>query len=140
MEVSYAGTAKLRQCAIFYSAGSPRGYAPRHLCETDLVSFASIRCVASSPPRTRITHVESRSHTHDNWIGIQTVAMRHCEDDTMAMERLAIPPEFSTYAEEKGIFTLYEGMLEALLTARPECPLQFLSHYLSMDRARSGWL
>ena len=56
------------------------------------------------------------------------------------MEKLTVPPEFSSYAEEKGIFTLYKGMLEVLLAARPECPLQFLSSYLSVDRANSGWL
>lgn len=53
------------------------------------------------------------------------------------MEKLSIPPEFSNYAEEKGIFTLYEGMLHALLVARPEDPLQFLSQYLSVDREKS---
>ena len=53
------------------------------------------------------------------------------------MERVSIPPEFSIYAEEKGIFTLYEGMLKALLAAKPDCPLQFLIQYLSVDRAKS---
>lgn len=53
------------------------------------------------------------------------------------MERLSIPPEFANYAEEKGIFTLYEGMLHALLVARPEDPLEFLSQYLSVDREKS---
>ena len=52
------------------------------------------------------------------------------------MERLSIPPEFSSYAEEKGIFTLYENMLQALLAARPENPLEFLCNYLSVDRAQ----
>ena len=56
------------------------------------------------------------------------------------MERLSIPPEFSSYAEEKGIFTLYEGMLQALLAARPDDPLQFLSHYLSKDRGKSMYM
>ena len=56
------------------------------------------------------------------------------------MERLSIPPEFSNYAEEKGIFTLYEGMLHALLVARPEDPLQFLSQYLSVNREKSKQL
>ena len=55
----------------------------------------------------------------------------------MDMERLSIPPEFSSYAEEKGIFTLYENMLQALLAARPENPLEFLGNYLSVDRAKS---
>ena len=55
------------------------------------------------------------------------------------MERLSIPPEFSSYSEEKGIFTLYEGMLQALLTVRPDCPLQLLSQHLSVDRSKSGW-
>ena len=53
------------------------------------------------------------------------------------MERLSIPPEFSSYAEEKGVFTLYENMLQALLAARPDNPLEFLSNYLSVDRAKS---
>lgn len=50
------------------------------------------------------------------------------------MDRPSISPNFSSYAEEKGIFTLYESMLQALLAARPEDPLKFLSQYLSDDR------
>ena len=45
---------------------------------------------------------------------------------------LNIPPEFSRYAEEKGLFVLYERMLAELLVARPDDPLSFLHEYLSL--------
>ncbi len=44
---------------------------------------------------------------------------------------LRIPVEFSRYAEEKGIFELYEIMLKEILIHRPEDPLTFLSECLS---------
>ena len=47
---------------------------------------------------------------------------------------LKIPPEFGRYAEEKGVFQLYERLLSALLMHRPEEPLQFLAEYLSRGR------
>lgn len=47
---------------------------------------------------------------------------------------LAVPPEFNRYAEEKGLFELYERMLKELLVARPEDPLTFLYEYLSLSR------
>ena len=47
---------------------------------------------------------------------------------------LTIPPEFSRYAEEKGLFELYERMLAEVLVARPEDPLTFLHEYLSLSR------
>lgn len=47
---------------------------------------------------------------------------------------LTIPPEFSRYAEEKGLFELYERMLSELLVAKPEDPLAFLHEYLSLSR------
>ena len=53
------------------------------------------------------------------------------------MEKLSIAPEFSTYAEENGIFTLFEGMLQELIVAKPDEPLQFLYEYLSRDRDKS---
>lgn len=43
---------------------------------------------------------------------------------------LRIPPEFGIYAEEKGVFQLYQRMLQELIVARPEDPLQFLADYL----------
>lgn len=55
------------------------------------------------------------------------------------MEKLTIPPEFSTYAEEKGIFTLLESMLQELIVARPDEPLQFLDEYLSRDKDKSKY-
>lgn len=56
------------------------------------------------------------------------------------MEKLCIPPEFSNYAEEKGLFTLYEGMLQELIAAKPHNPLQFLCDYLSQGRDKSVYL
>jgi len=44
---------------------------------------------------------------------------------------LRIPPDFAKYAEAEGIFQLYERMLQELITAKPEDPLQFLSEYLT---------
>lgn len=44
---------------------------------------------------------------------------------------LRIPPDFARYAEAKGIFELYERMLQELITAKPEDPLQFLADYLA---------
>lgn len=43
---------------------------------------------------------------------------------------LRIPPDFIRYAEAEGIFELYERMLQELITAKPEDPLQFLADYL----------
>jgi len=43
---------------------------------------------------------------------------------------LRIPMEFSRYAEEKGIFELYEIMLKELLVHKPEDPLKFLHEFL----------
>ena len=43
---------------------------------------------------------------------------------------LRIPPDFGNYAEERGIFQLYERMLQELIVAKPEDPLQFLAEYL----------
>lgn len=47
---------------------------------------------------------------------------------------LVIPPEFSRYAEEKGLFELYERMLAELLVARPDDPLSFLLEFLSQSK------
>lgn len=44
---------------------------------------------------------------------------------------LRVPAEFSVYAQEKGVFKLYERMLSQLLVAKPSDPLSFLYHYLS---------
>lgn len=44
---------------------------------------------------------------------------------------LRIPPDFGNYAEERGIFQLYELMLQELIIARPVDTLQFLIDYLS---------
>ena len=43
---------------------------------------------------------------------------------------LRIPMEFSRYAEEKGIFELYELMLKEILVHKPEDPLKFLHEFL----------
>lgn len=47
---------------------------------------------------------------------------------------LRVPPEFSRYAEEKGLFELYERMLAELLVEKPDDPLTFLSEFLSRDK------
>ncbi len=47
---------------------------------------------------------------------------------------LRIPPGFTRYAEEKGLFQLYARMLEELLVARPEDPLSFLLDFLSKNK------
>ena len=47
---------------------------------------------------------------------------------------LRIPPDFGNYAEEKEIFQLYERMLQELIIARPEDPLQFLVDYLDRQQ------
>ena len=44
---------------------------------------------------------------------------------------LRISPEFGAYAEDKGVFELFEAMLRELLMARPESPLEFLMKLLS---------
>ncbi len=44
---------------------------------------------------------------------------------------LSVPPEFSVYAEEKGVFQLYEGMLSELVLHKPSDPLAFLTAYLA---------
>ena len=44
---------------------------------------------------------------------------------------LRIPPDFIRYAEAEGIFELYERMLQELIIAKPEDPLQFLANYLA---------
>lgn len=47
---------------------------------------------------------------------------------------LRIPPDFSKYAEDKGLFELYERMLAELLVEKPQDPLSFLLEHLSQDR------
>ena len=47
---------------------------------------------------------------------------------------LRIPPDFGNYAEEKGIYQLYERMLQEVIVARPEDPLQFLADYLARQQ------
>lgn len=44
---------------------------------------------------------------------------------------LRIPVEFSRYAEEKGIFELYERMLKEILIHKPADPLTFLLEFLA---------
>ena len=51
--------------------------------------------------------------------------------DALQRPSLRISPEFGTYAEENGIFELFEAMLRELLIARPEHPLEFLVKLLS---------
>lgn len=50
---------------------------------------------------------------------------------------LAIPPEFGVYAEEKGVFQLYEGMLSQLVLHKPTDPLAFLAAYLARPNQES---
>ena len=47
---------------------------------------------------------------------------------------LRVPPDFSLYAEHKGIFQLYERMLQELIVAKPVDPLAFLAQYLSRQQ------
>ena len=47
---------------------------------------------------------------------------------------LRIPSGFSRYAEEKGVFQLYERMLEELLVEKPVDPLSFLHEFLCQRR------
>ena len=51
--------------------------------------------------------------------------------DVLQRPFLRISPEFGTYAEENGVFELFETMLRELLIARPENPLEFLVKLLS---------
>ncbi len=44
---------------------------------------------------------------------------------------LSVPPEFSVYAEEKGVFPLYQSILSQLVIHKPTDPLTFIAHYLS---------
>lgn len=48
---------------------------------------------------------------------------------------LRIPAEFSMYAEEKGIFELYERMLRELLVEKPVDPLAFLHEFLGQQES-----
>ena len=61
-----------------------------------------------------------------------------CFNDLPVMDALKrplrIPPEFSRYAEDKGLFLLYEKMMEELLVNRPDDPLTFLHDYLSRSK------
>lgn len=51
--------------------------------------------------------------------------------DAIGRPFLRISPEFGTYAEENGVFELFEAMLRELLISRPENPLEFLMKLLS---------
>lgn len=51
--------------------------------------------------------------------------------DALRRPFLRISPEFGTYAEENGVFDLFEVMLREVLIARPENPLDFLVKLLS---------
>lgn len=51
--------------------------------------------------------------------------------DALQRPFLRISPEFGTYAEEHGVFQLFEVLLRELLIARPENPLEFLVELLS---------
>ena len=56
---------------------------------------------------------------------------KHKMVDALQRPFLRISPEFGTYAEEHGVFDLFEVMLKELLIARPENPLDFLVKLLS---------
>ena len=51
--------------------------------------------------------------------------------DAIQRPLLRVSPEFGAYAEENGVFELFEAMLRELLMARPESPLEFLMKLLS---------
>ena len=51
---------------------------------------------------------------------------------------LRIPPEFSSYAEEKEVFPLLERLLQELLLCRPTEPLEFMASYLARERDDGG--
>lgn len=53
---------------------------------------------------------------------------------------LRIPSEFSRYAEEKGIFELYERMAGELLIEKPVDPLAFLHEFLGRIRDEGKYL
>ncbi len=44
---------------------------------------------------------------------------------------LFVPPEFSVYAEEKGVFHLYQSILSQLVIHKPKDPLTFIAQYLA---------
>lgn len=46
---------------------------------------------------------------------------------------LLIPPEFSTYAEEHGIFDMYKRLMEQLIVNKPSDPLAFLVEQLKKE-------
>ena len=51
---------------------------------------------------------------------------------------LRIPPEFSSYAEEREIFPLLERLLQEVLVTQPEDPLQFMANYLTREKDDGG--
>ena len=51
--------------------------------------------------------------------------------DAIQRPLLRISPEFGAYAEENGVFELFEAMLRELLMTRPDSPLEFLMKLLS---------
>ncbi|ESO85978.1 hypothetical protein LOTGIDRAFT_195378 [Lottia gigantea] len=46
---------------------------------------------------------------------------------------LLIPPEFAYYAEEHGVFDMYQRLLEQLLVHKPDEPISFLIDLLKRD-------
>ncbi|CAD5123889.1 DgyrCDS12196 [Dimorphilus gyrociliatus] len=48
---------------------------------------------------------------------------------------LRIPPEFSSYAEQHGIFDIYKRLLEQLVIQKPNDPIQFMIDELKKDNA-----
>ena len=51
---------------------------------------------------------------------------------------LRIPPDFSTYAEEKELFPLLERLLHEVLVSRPADPLQVMASYLAREKDDGG--
>ncbi|XP_038046287.1 adenylate kinase 8-like [Patiria miniata] len=46
---------------------------------------------------------------------------------------LRIPPQFGTYAEKHGLFELYKRLLEGVIIAKPQDPLEFLLEELKKE-------
>ncbi|XP_071801816.1 adenylate kinase 8-like [Asterias amurensis] len=46
---------------------------------------------------------------------------------------LRIPPQFGTYAEKHGLFELYKRLIEGLIVAKPQDPLDFLLEQLKKE-------
>merc|ERR1712227_846376 len=65
---------------------------------------------------------------------VDTSKVKKFDKDMDATKRpLLIPPEFATYAENHGVFEMYQRLLGQLLTHKPEDPLTFLVEQLKRE-------